>query len=221
MGDSRGGVAKLSSRSHHSLDVLVFALVQTLVDVAEPQAVGADEGESDDKDDDVCGVLRCKDRENLDEKERHGECENLDENHDPTVLYHCLSDEFLIEWGGLLVIYCELHEQEIAYSCRECHIGKEHQQTCLASDEHWYHQKEWEYENGAIEIELGDEQFLYCVVTHHKALDVVALECHDSEKHHGSVDREVVDEPETHHSEVIVNGAEGAYQTEHQYYYVG
>ena len=72
--------------------------------------MGADECETDDKEDDVGGVLGCKDREDLDEKEGHGEGENLDEYHDPAILYHRLADEFVIERGGLLVIYRELHE---------------------------------------------------------------------------------------------------------------
>ena len=181
MGDSRGGVAKLSSRSHHSLDVLVLTFVKAFVDVAEPQAMGADECKTDDKEDDVGGVLGCKDREDLDEKERHGEGENLDEYHDPTILNHRLADEFVIERGGLLVIYRELHEQEIAYACRECHVGEEHQQTCLARDDHRDHQEEWEHEYATIEIELSGKQFLYGMVSHHKTLDVVALEGHDTQ----------------------------------------
>ena len=115
------GIFKLSC-SHHSLDVLVFTLVQTLVDVAEPQAVGADECESDDKEDDVCHILRGEDQEEFHEKERHGECKDLDKDHDPVVLYHGLAGKLLIERCCLLVVNGELHEEEIIYSSRECHV---------------------------------------------------------------------------------------------------
>ena len=150
--------------------------------------MGADECEADDKEDDVGGVLGCKDHEYLDKKEGHGEGEYLDEYHDPTVLYHCPAYELLVERGCLLVIYGELHEQEVAYSCRECHVGEEHQQTCFSRDDHWNHQDEWEQEYGAVEIELGYKKLLNGVMPHHKALDVVSLECHDTQQHHGSVD---------------------------------
>lgn len=84
--------------------------------------MGADEDESDAEKYDVGCVLRCEDHEDLDEKDWHGKGENLDEDHYPAVFHHRTADELLIEWGCLLVIYCELHEQEIAYSCRECHV---------------------------------------------------------------------------------------------------
>lgn len=150
--------------------------------------MGGDEEESDDEKDDVGGVLGCKDHEYLDKKKGHGECEYLDEDHDPTVLYHRPAYEFMIERCCLLVIYGELHEQEVAYACRECHVGEEHEQTCLSHDDHRYHEDEREQEDGAVEIELGCEQLLDGMVSHHQTLDIVALVCHDAQQHHGSVD---------------------------------
>ena len=139
--------------------------------------------------------------------------------------FDCPILELLNQYGDDITKFADKNKGQIAYFRDIEYISDLYSYADAGlinmRDAFFVKSKEWEYENGAIEIELGDEQFLYCVVTHHKALDVVALECHDSEKHHGSVDREVVDEPETHHSEVIVNGAEGACQTEHQYYYVG
>ena len=82
---------------------------------------------------------------------------HLDDNL-PAVFDVGTTGDLQLEGNRLFVIDCQLEEDEVDQSCRETHIGKDHEPGELACEDGWQHDEEGDEQGDGVEPELGLEQ---------------------------------------------------------------
>ena len=140
-----------------TLEIAVFAAHHSVVDIAQPQAVGQHEYQSDGEHYAVCSVCAKYGLQSREDDIWHDEYYAYDYHLHVIAFESALRCYLFVHWYCLSRVDCRLEYDEVLESHGVDGIADEHHNRHLAGKHHWQHQHERQQEHGRIEDVLGME----------------------------------------------------------------